>query len=307
MRPQIARTTMKKSFHNDRYPLVSRDRNPSGTVVSVGQARFGMAHEFTIIAGPCAVESIEQIDQSARLVKSAGAHVLRAGCFKPRTSPYSFQGLGIEGLALLAEVRRKYSLPVVSEVNAAEDIAAVADAVDMLQIGARNMQNFRLLQAVGRAGKPVLLKRGMNATIEELLLAAEYLLVEGNDQVVLCERGIRTFETSTRNTLDINAIPVLQERTHLPVIVDPSHACGVRDYVPALCRGIKAVGAHGLMIEVHPDPDNALSDGAQSLYPADFARLMKEISAQQGTPSPETQILSSCHVSTSQILWPALS
>ena len=230
-----------------------------------------------MIAGPCAVEDRDTLLAVARRVAAAGAVMLRGGAFKPRTSPYSFQGLGREGLELLAEAREATGLPVVTEVVAPEDVELVAEHADMLQVGARNMQNFRLLSAVGERAHPVLLKRGMMATVEELLLAAEYVLAAGNPRVVLCERGIRTFERATRNTLDVCAVPLLRAETHLPVIVDPSHAAGRRDLVPALARAAVAAGADGLIVEVHTEPDQALSDGPQSLTPAGFDRLMREV------------------------------
>jgi chorismate mutase/prephenate dehydratase len=261
------------------YRLASRRSRADDTVVRAGDVLVGGAQGFAVIAGPCSVESREQIFAAARAVKEAGAHLLRGGCFKPRTSPYSFQGLGLEGLALLVEAGKAFGLPVVTEVLGEADVAPVAEAADVLQIGARNMQNFPLLRAVGKVNRPVLLKRGMMASIEELLAAAEYILSAGNQQVILCERGIRTFEEATRNTLDISAVPVLRERTHLPVIVDPSHACGEARLVAPLARAAAAVGAHGIMIEVHPDPASALSDREQALDPAAFARLMASLGA----------------------------
>jgi 3-deoxy-7-phosphoheptulonate synthase len=235
--------------------------------------------EFVVAAGPCAVESKDQLMQAAAGVASAGARLLRAGAFKPRTSPYAFQGLGEEGLRLLALAGRSAGLPTVTEVVAAEDIPLVAEYSDALQVGARNMQNFVLLKALGAVGKPVILKRGLSATIDELLNAAEYIVLHGNPRVVLCERGIRTFETATRNTLDLNAVAVLKQLTHLPVIVDPSHGTGRRDLIGPLSHAALAVGADGLLIEVHPAPDSALSDGAQSITPAAFASLMCELAA----------------------------
>jgi 3-deoxy-7-phosphoheptulonate synthase len=235
--------------------------------------------EFVVAAGPCAVESKDQLMQAAAGVASAGARLLRAGAFKPRTSPYAFQGLGEEGLRLLALAGRSAGLPTVTEVVAAEDIPLVAEYSDALQVGARNMQNFVLLKALGAVGKPVILKRGLSATIDELLNAAEYIVLHGNPRVVLCERGIRTFETLTRNTLDLNAVAVLKQLTHLPVIVDPSHGTGRRDLIGPLSHAALAVGADGLLIEVHPAPDSALSDGAQSITPAAFASLMCELAA----------------------------
>ena len=230
-----------------------------------------------VIAGPCAVESRDQIIETAHAVKEAGAHLLRGGAFKPRTSPYSFQGLGEEGLHYLAEAREETGLSIVTEVMAPEQVALVAQYADVLQIGTRNMQNYALLHAVGESKNPVLLKRGMMSTIEELLMSAEYILSHGNWRVMLCERGIRTFETYTRNTLDINAIPVLKELTHLPVIVDPSHATGKWNLVSATSKAAVAAGADGLIIEVHLNPELAMSDGAQSLRPARFAELMDQL------------------------------
>jgi chorismate mutase / prephenate dehydratase len=258
------------------YRLVSRDHKSDDTVIDVKGVRLG-GGEFTVIAGPCAVESREQIMASAQAVREHGGRLLRGGCFKPRSSPYSFQGLGWEGLELLAEAGRAYGLPIVTEVLSPADVEGVARASDILQIGARNMQNFPLLREVGRVPRPVLLKRGMMASIDELLQAAEYILAHGNHQVILCERGIRTFETATRNTLDLSAIPVLRERTHLPVFVDPSHAAGERALVPPMARGAKAVGAQGIMVEIHPDPAVALSDGPQALTFSQFADLMADL------------------------------
>jgi chorismate mutase/prephenate dehydratase len=255
------------------YRLGSRGHKPINTVVEVGGARFG-GEDLVMIAGPCAVESWDQVVDTARVVRDAGGAVLRGGCFKPRTSPYSFQGLGYEGLEMLAEAGKTFGLPIVTEVLSPEDVEEVAKKSDILQIGTRNMQNFSLLAAVGRTHRPVLLKRGMSSSLDELLQAAEYVLAEGNQQVILCERGIRTFETSTRNTLDLSAVPVLRSRTHLPVVVDPSHAAGTRDLVAPLALAAQAVGAHGIMVEIHPDPDQALSDGPQSLHFEQFEQLM---------------------------------
>ena len=258
------------------YKLGSRDFRPMDTVVAVDGVRFG-GPELAIIAGPCAVESEEQIWEAARAVKAAGAHVLRAGAFKPRTSPYSFQGLGKPALEMLDDVRRTLGLLVVTEVLSPDDVTLVGRHVDILQVGARNMQNFSLLQEVGRSGHPVLLKRGMSATIEEMLMSAEFILANHNPNVILCERGIRTFETATRFTLDISAVPVLKHLTHLPVIVDPSHATGKWIYVPAAAKAGIAAGADGLMIEVHPRPAEALSDGPQALRFDRFEALMKDL------------------------------
>jgi 3-deoxy-7-phosphoheptulonate synthase len=255
------------------YKLVSRELHPHDTVVRIGGMAVGGA-AFQVIAGPCAVETHAQMLGTATAVKAAGASALRAGAYKPRTSPYGFSGHGPEGLRILRDVGEALGLPVVTEVMDTADVAIVADHADALQIGARNMQNFALLRAVGKCGKPVLLKRGMSAKIEELLLAAEYLLAAGNEQVVLCERGIRTFETATRNTLDLNAIPYIKQKTHLPVLVDPSHGTGVRDFVTPMSLAAAACGADGLLVEVHEDPAVALSDGAQSLYPDQFRTLM---------------------------------
>jgi chorismate mutase/prephenate dehydratase len=258
------------------YRLASRENKPDDTVIHVRDVRIG-GTGFVMIAGPCAVESREQIHQCARMVRECGGQILRGGCFKPRTSPYSFQGLGFEGLELLAEAGREYDLPVVTEVLSPADVEAVARYADILQIGARNMQNFSLLHEAGRSNRPVLLKRGMMSTLEEFLNAAEYILDRGNHQVILCERGIRTFETATRNTLDLGSIPILKNLTHLPILVDPSHAAGRRDLVIPLALAAHAVGPHGLIVEIHPDPDKALSDGPQALRFADFAELMRRI------------------------------
>lgn len=258
------------------FKLASRDFKKEDTTFSIDGSHIG-GKKIIIMAGPCAVESKEQIVEAALAVKKAGAVALRGGAFKPRTSPYSFQGLGEEGLKLLAEARDMAGLAVVTEVTTPEQVPLVAQYADVLQIGARNMQNFALLNAVGEAHKPVLLKRGLMSTIEEFLNAAEYILSHNNPRVILCERGIRTFETYTRNTLDINAIPVLKSLSHLPVIVDPSHGTGKREYVAAVSRAAIAAGADGLIVEVHPDPEAALSDGAQSLRPHEFQQLMDEL------------------------------
>lgn len=258
------------------YPLVSRAHRPQPTRVKLDDVVIG-GGELVVMAGPCSVESREQIHAAAEAVAAGGARVLRGGAFKPRSSPYSFQGLGGEGLELLAEAGRRTGLRIVTEVVAPEDVDLVSSRADMLQIGARNMHNYRLLSAVGEQSRPVLLKRGMMSTVEELLLAAEYIVAAGNPRVVLCERGIRTFETSSRNTLDLCAVPILKERTHLPVIVDPSHAAGRREWVPALARAGIAAGADGLIVEVHPDPDSAASDGRQSLTPDGFRDMMSSL------------------------------
>ena len=259
------------------YKLVSRDFHPADTAITVGEARVGWCHELVVIAGPCTVESREQVLATARAVRAAGARVLRGGAFKPRTGPHSFQGLGYEGLEYLAEAGREVGLPIVTEVMRIDQIERVAAVADCLQIGARNMQNFDLLKEVGRIGKPVLLKRGISATLEEFLAAAEYVVAEGNDQVILCERGIRTFERALRNTLDLGVVPYLRQVTHLPVIVDPSHALGRRDLVIPMSKAAAVVGAAGIMVEVHPDPAHALCDGPQSLDPADFQQLIREL------------------------------
>lgn len=255
---------------------VDREARPAGTVISVGGVPVG-GTEIVVMAGPCAVESRDQLLTTARAVAGAGADILRGGAYKPRTSPYSFRGLREDGLRLLEEARTATGLPVVTEVLDPRLVARVAEAADMFQIGSRNMQNYALLEEVGRTDRPVLLKRGWASTIDELLYAAEYILSEGNDRVILCERGIRTFETSTRNTLDLNAVPLLKRRTHLPVIVDPSHGTGHAWLVPDLARAAIAVGADGLLIEVHAHPERALSDGGQSLTPAAFRRLMSSL------------------------------
>ena len=258
------------------YKLASRNFKPGGTVVKIGNLEIG-GERVVMMAGPCSVESREQINQCAELVARTGAQVIRGGAFKPRSSPYSFQGLGEEGLRMMRRAADRHGLLVVSEVMDQTQIPMVAQYSDMLQIGARNMQNFNLLREVGRQRKPVLLKRGISATIEELLLSAEYILAGGNYDVILCERGIRTFETYTRNTMDISAIPVVKRLSHLPIIGDPSHGTGRRDKVIPMARAAVAAGADGLIIEVHPDPDRALSDGAQSLRPEQFEELMGQL------------------------------
>jgi 3-deoxy-7-phosphoheptulonate synthase len=258
------------------YTLVSREAHFADTIVDVGGVPVGGPH-FTVIGGPCAIESPEQMAQTAELVKAAGAQLLRAGAFKPRTNPYSFQGLELEGLRLLHSVSKRVRLPSVTEVMEIADIEDVAAHADMLQVGTRNMQNFRLLKALGRSTKPVLLKRGMAARVEELLFAAEYIVNAGNPNVILCERGIRTFETSTRNTLDLNAVPLLKQQTHLPVIVDPSHGTGIRSLVGPMAKAAMMCGADGLMIETHRNPEEALSDADQAMYPDQFQKLMDEL------------------------------
>jgi 3-deoxy-7-phosphoheptulonate synthase len=260
------------------YKMASRHFRPNGTVIRIGNVEIG-GSKLIAMAGPCSVETEEQIEASAAVVAAAGAQVIRGGAFKPRSSPYSFQGLGEKGLQILRAAADRNGLLVVSEVMDVVQIPLLARYADILQVGARNMQNFNLLRELGNVRKPVLLKRGIAATIEELLLSAEYILSGGNYEVILCERGIRTFETSTRNTMDIAAIPVLRRLTHLPVIADPSHGTGKRDYVVPMARAAIAAGADGLLIEVHPDPDHALSDGAQTLRPDQFSELMKQVRA----------------------------
>ncbi|MBI4520125.1 MAG: 3-deoxy-7-phosphoheptulonate synthase [Gemmatimonadetes bacterium] len=263
------------------YKLASREFTADPTRIALGDHVIG-GKEVVVIAGPCSVENREMLHATARAVKSAGAKGLRGGAFKPRTSPYSFRGLGTQGLELLAEVRSAYGLPIVTEVMDTRQIELVAGYADVLQIGARNMQNFALLSEVGRVQRPVLLKRGMSATVSELLLAAEYIMHQGNTTVILCERGIRTFETATRNTFDLAAIPLLKKETHLPVIADPSHAGGRQDLVAPLAYAAVAAGADGLLIEVHPDPESALSDGDQSLTFDGFSSMMKNLVAFAG-------------------------
>ena len=258
------------------YKLSSRTFKPEGTVVGIGDVRVG-ANKVVVMAGPCTVESREQIESSAAAVHKVGVKIMRGGAFKPRTSPHTFQGMGEEGLKLLHRAASQRGMYVVSEVMDHTQIPMFLEYADILQVGARNMQNFNLLKELGKIRKPVLLKRGMSATIEELLLAAEYIMTGGNHQVILCERGIRTFESATRNTLDLSAIPVVKKLSHLPIVVDPSHGTGRRDKVPPMARAAVAAGADGVLIEVHPDPDKALCDGAQSLLPEQFEGLMKEL------------------------------
>lgn len=258
------------------YKLVSRTFHPEDTIVKIRDVAIG-GDTVVVMAGPCSVETPEQIEIIAAKVKKAGAKILRGGAFKPRSSPYSFQGLGEAGLQMLRRAADQEGLLAVSEVMEVAQVPLVAEYVDILQVGARNMQNFNLLRELGKIRKPILLKRGMAATIEELLMAAEYLMAGGNYQVILCERGIRTFESITRNTFDISAIPVVKKLSHLPIVADPSHGTGLRDKVIPMSRAAVAAGADGLLIEVHHDPDNALSDGAQSLFPESFARLMEEL------------------------------
>ena len=260
------------------YKLVSRETKPDDTLIQVGATTIGNGN-MTIIAGPCAIESRDQAMTIAKQVKKAGADLFRGGAFKPRTSPYSFQGLGEEGLKILADVREQQGLPVVTEVMDEQNFDLVEHYADVVQIGTRNMQNFSLLKRAGESHRPILLKRGMAATIEEWLMAAEYIMAQGNHQVILCERGVRTFVHHSRNTLDLSAVPVVKKESHLPIIVDPSHAAGRRDQVLPLSRAAVAANAHGLMVEVHHQPEKALSDGAQSLYPDQFEILCRQVSA----------------------------
>jgi 3-deoxy-7-phosphoheptulonate synthase len=260
------------------YKLASREFKKDLSVIKVKKASFGGGH-FGVVAGPCSVESEKQIIQAAVGVKAAGARMLRGGAFKPRTSPYSFQGLEEEGLKLLAKARKETGLPFVTEVINSESAGMAAEYADMLQIGARNVQNFSLLRKAGKLGRPILLKRGMSTTIQEFLMSAEYIMSEGCKDVILCERGIRTFETATRNTLDISAVPVIRELSHLPIVIDPSHAAGVRQYIPSLCYAAMAVGADGLLVEVHPHPEKALCDGLQSLDIREFEAVMARLKA----------------------------
>ena len=272
------------------FKLVNRELQKEDTIVRGEGFRFG-GGGFTVIAGPCAVESADQILDIARFLRDHGVDVLRGGAYKPRTSPYSFQGMETEGLDLLARAREETGLAIITEVVSAEDVPAVAEVADILQVGARNMQNFRLLQRVGRTDRPVFLKRGQSATLEEFLLAAEYVVAEGNPNVILCERGIRTFERYTRNTLDIAAVPLLKQLSHLPVVVDPSHATGRRDLVPPLAIAALAAGADGLMVEVHPDPENALSDGPQSLTYEMFARMIEDLDRVRSALRPHAAVV----------------
>ncbi len=267
MRPEVGVSVPSKA---------DRKSKAEGTIVKVSGTNVG-GSEFIVIAGPCAVEGKDQLFEIARSVKSGGAKILRGGAFKPRSSPYSFQGMGEDGLKLLSDIRKDTGLPIVTEVMDTRQVELIASYADMLQVGSRNMQNYPLLKEVGISKKPVLLKRGMMATLEEFLLAAEYILNQGNDQIILCERGIRTFETSTRNTLDLSAVPMLKHLTHLPVIVDPSHGTGIRWMVPSLAKAAMAVGADGLIMEVHNNPEKALCDGAQSLSLPEFALLMTDL------------------------------
>jgi 3-deoxy-7-phosphoheptulonate synthase len=259
------------------YKLVSREFKKENTVIDVGNGVLIGGDDVIVMAGPCSVDTKDRLLHTAEAVKAAGARVLRGGAFKPRTSPYAFQGHGEKALRFLADARKQTGLPVVTEVMNVNDVKLVEDYADIIQVGARNIQNFDLLKAVGKTKKPVLLKRGMSTTIQEWLLSAEYVMSNGNYNVILCERGIRTFETSTRFTLDLNAVPVLRHLTHLPIIVDPSHGVGIREYIPAMAKAAVAVGADGLILEVHPKPEEALSDGPQSLLPEQFAKLMAEL------------------------------
>lgn len=258
------------------YKLASREFRPEGSVVSVGGVLVG-GQGVVVMAGPCAVEGREMLLETARFVKAAGGHILRGGAYKPRTSPYAFQGLGEEGLKYLAEARQETGLPIVTELMDTREAPVVYECADLIQIGARNMQNFKLLKEVGCRRKPVLLKRGMSSTVKELLLAAEYIMSEGNYDVILCERGIRTFEDATRNTLDLSAVPLIKSLSHLPVVVDPSHGTGKRDLVSPMALAAVAAGADGIMVEVHPRPEEALSDGPQALLPTTFATLMDDL------------------------------
>ena len=261
------------------YKLVSREFRKESTVISIGKNVKVGGKQVVMIAGPCSVDTRENMLHNAREIKKIGAHMLRGGAFKPRTSPYSFQGLGEKGLQLLAEARKATGLPVVTEVMDPRQVEIVARYADVMQIGARNAQNFDLLREVGQTKRPVILKRGLSTTIEEWLMSAEYILAKGNHDVILCERGIRTFENATRNTLDLSAVPVVKHLSHLPVIVDPSHGVGVRDFILPMARAAVAAGADGIMIEVHPKPAEALSDAHQALVPAQFANLFKEVKA----------------------------
>ncbi len=258
------------------YKLASREQDREASVFDIGGAKIGGEH-FALIAGPCTVESREQLLQTADVVKAAGANMLRGGAYKPRTSPYSFQGLGEEGLRLLAEAKEVSGLPIVTELMDARDLEPVLEVADVIQVGARNMQNYGLLSELGRAGRPVLLKRGLSSTLEELVMAAEYILKEGNEAVMLCERGIRTFESAYRFTLDLMAVPVLKQMTHLPIVVDPSHAAGRRDLVESLSLAAAAAGADGIIVEVHPNPEEAICDGPQALRAAEFPEYARKV------------------------------
>ena len=270
---------VEKTVHiTEKYKLVSREFNPSDTVIDVDGVKIG-GKEIVVMAGPCAVESAEQLHEAAKAVSSSGAKILRGGAFKPRTSPYDFQGLGEEGLKLLRTTADEFGMKVVTEIVESGDIELVENYADILQVGARNMQNFQMLKALGKSKKPVMLKRGLSATINEWLNAAEYIMKGGNEKVIFCERGIRTYETYTRNTLDLSAVAAIKKLSHLPIVVDPSHGTGRRDMIASMSKAAIAAGADALMIEVHPHPEVALSDGSQSLTPKDFAKLMSELSA----------------------------
>ncbi|HCT65299.1 MAG TPA: 3-deoxy-7-phosphoheptulonate synthase [Lachnospiraceae bacterium] len=274
--PQLMPGVEKLVHVSESYKLSNKKFHPEPTVIDIDGVKIG-GDNFVIMAGPCAVESEQQMFETAEAVLAGGAQILRGGAYKPRTSPYSFQGLEVDGLKYMANARKKYGLKIISEVTSNAAIEAAKGYVDIIQIGARNMQNFELLKTAGKTNIPVMLKRGISATIDEWLNAAEYIMSEGNQNVILCERGIRTYETSTRNTLDLSAIPVVKSKSHLPIIVDPSHATGVREYVAPLAKAAIAAGADGLMIEVHPNPAIALSDGPQSLNPEDFKKLCGEL------------------------------
>jgi 3-deoxy-7-phosphoheptulonate synthase len=258
------------------FKLASRAFKREGSIFDIGGVKIG-GPEVIVMAGPCSVETEEQVFKIAKYVKDSGAKILRGGAFKPRSSPYSFQGLGVDGLKLLRQAADEYKLKVITEVMDKSQIDLVEKYADIFQVGARNMQNYMFLKDLGKASKPVMLKRGLAATIEEWLMSAEYILAGGNENLILCERGIRTFETATRNTMDISAIPVIKKKSHLPIVADPSHGVGIRDKVIPMARAAVAAGADGIMVEVHNDPDHALSDGAQSLYPEQFAQMMKEV------------------------------
>ena len=258
------------------YKLANRAFHPEDTIVDVAGIKIGAGQDIVFMGGPCAIEGMEQTDEITKLVKAAGAVMLRGGAYKPRTSPYSFQGMETEGIKCMTQAREKHSMPIVTEIMSADKIDEFEENVDLIQVGARNMQNFQLLKELGKTNKPILLKRGLSATIEEWLMSAEYIMAGGNPNVILCERGIRTFETYTRNTLDLSVIPIIKQRSHLPIVIDPSHATGKRKLVEAMSLAAIAAGADGLIIEVHQDPEKAASDGAQSLYPEQFTQLVKK-------------------------------
>ncbi len=289
---------MKTSSDYSAYKLVGRKHQHERTIIKVGSVEIG-GDEIILIGGPCTVENEDQIMQVAESIKKAGAHVLRGGAYKPRSSPYSFRGLGEEGLALLAQASQTTGLPVITEVLTPSDVDTVFQYADILQIGARNMQNFHLLEEVGRTNKPVLLKRGLSATIDEWLLAAEYVLLQGNPNVILCERGIRTYENATRNTLDLSAVALVKQLSHLPVFADPSHGTGLRSLIGPLSQASIAGGADGLMIEVHPDPEHAISDGQQSLNCAEFAALVPQLAAVSAAVGRTIQIPAQANVHAS--------